>query len=108
MVAPNLLNQGESRGSALQTDNKKENLKRRFVEEENVPPDLDQPWKMCGMRTNYCYLNDPFPDEEEADTINDKFTSAEQIFAAFANTSFGGEEPKSLEEVKQSPEWIRT
>jgi hypothetical protein len=76
MVTPDLPNQGESRGSALQTDNKKENLKRRFVKEENVLPDLDQPQKTCGIQTNYHYLNDPFPDEEEADMINDKFTSA--------------------------------
>jgi hypothetical protein len=37
--------------------------------------------------------------------IDIQLTSAEQIFAAFTNPPLGGDEPKSLEEAKRSPEW---
>jgi protein subunit release factor A len=89
----------------MQSDKIKNNLKRKFVEEENIPPDYNQLWKMHGIQTNYHYLNNPFSDEEEANTIDNQLTSAEQIFTAFANTLLEEEELKSLEEAKQSPEW---
>jgi hypothetical protein len=59
---------------------------------------------MCGIKTNYCYLNDPFPDEEEEEE-QIQLTSAERIYATFTETPLGGDEPWSLQEAKQSPEW---
>jgi len=61
---------------------------------------------MHGIWTNYCYLNNPFPDEEETDVIDIQLTSVEQIFAAFTNTPLGGDKPKSFEEASRSPEWL--
>ena len=104
MVAPDMPCEGESEGSTLPTGKESDSSKRKRVEMEEVP-DIDTPRKTHGIRTNYRYLNDPFPDEEEMNVEDVQLTSAELIFAAFAETPLGGEEPKSLEEAKQSPEW---
>jgi hypothetical protein len=105
MVAPDTPLEGESKGSALPMGNKRDSSKRKPVEEEGVPPDLDALQKTRGIKTNYRYLNDPFPDEEEMNNEEVQLTSAEQIFAAFTETSLGGDEPKTLAEAKWSPEW---
>jgi hypothetical protein len=78
--------------------------KRKRVEEDTVPPDLNEPQKMRGIKTNYRYLNDPFSDEEkEEEQI--QLTSAERIFVMFTETQLGGDEPRTLEEAKWSPKW---
>jgi hypothetical protein len=90
--------EGESEGSALPMGTESDSLKRKWNEEE-VSIDLDAPRKTRGIRPDYHYLNDPFPDENE----NIHFTSAE-IFAIYTMVH-GGDEPKSLNEAKKSPEW---
>jgi len=35
----------------------------------NTDPDLEEPCKTRGIRPDYKYMNDPFPDEEEAGII---------------------------------------
>jgi hypothetical protein len=57
---------------------------------------------MQGRRTNYRYLADPFSDEEE-----DKTNELEELsmLATNAEIQYGGDEPKSLKEAQQSPDW---
>jgi hypothetical protein len=49
VVTPDLLQEGESKWSTLPIGNESDSSKRKHVEGENVPPDLDQSQKMCGI-----------------------------------------------------------
>jgi hypothetical protein len=103
-VAPDTPLEGESKGSTLPMSKQSDSSKRKRVEEDTVPPDLNEPRKMRRIKTNYRYLNDPFPDEEkEEEQI--QLTSAERIFVTFTETQLGGDEPRTLEEAKWSPKW---
>lgn len=103
-VAPDTPHEGESKGStqSMGTNN---SSKRKRIEQDTIMRDFDEPRKTRGIKTNYRYLNDPFPDEEEEEEEEFQLTSAERIYAAFTETPLGGDEPRSLKEAKQSPEW---
>jgi hypothetical protein len=88
-VAPDSQHEGELGESMLPTGNN--SLKRkRGIEEENEQKQISHTHR---KRVDYCYLNDPFPDETEE--INEIFTV----------NPLGGDDPKSLAEAKRSPEW---
>lgn len=99
---PNTPHEGESEGSTpLMSTKKGDSLKRKWIDEEDKPLD-PEPKKKKGIRTNYCYLNDPFPDEEEMEQV---IPTPGEIYTAFAEIPCGGDKPKSLAEAKRSPEW---
>ena len=56
--------------------------------EEDI--DIDEPWKMCGIRTDYKHLHNPFTYEEE----EDNFLSIEEVYAIIA-----GDELMSLKDA---------
>jgi len=58
--------------------------------------DVDAPRKTRGVQVDYRYLNDPFPDEEEAGISVER----EQSYAAVPD-----DECRTLREAKRSPEW---
>jgi hypothetical protein len=103
VVAPNMPREGESRGSAQPSSangNSDSSKRKRDGEEDTL--DLDSPRKTRGRRTNYRYLADPFSDEEEDETNELEELS---MLAANAEIQYGGDEPKSLKEAQQSPDW---
>ena len=77
-------------------------LKRKRAEENNEEPNEKR--RTRGIKIDYRYLNDPFPDEEE--NLNEMkaneaiLTSMEDIF-----NTITGDEPKSLKEAQSLPEW---
>jgi hypothetical protein len=101
-VTPDVQREGESGGNTLQPgitgskDLDPEGRKRK--QNSNVGDvDINEPRKTRGKRTNYRFLQDPFPDEEED---NETFLMIEEVYAIIA-----GDELTSLEEVRNSPEW---
>ena len=62
----------------------------------DVDLDPEEPWRTRGIRPNYKYMNDPFPDEEEARIIEVR----EEAFAVIPD-----DDCHSLYEAKVSPEW---
>jgi transposase InsO family protein len=111
VVTPDVLCKGESRGSALppsdQTESRgKESVgsKRKQPEEEEYE-NLDTPCRTCGKCINYCYLNNPFPDEEE-ESQNEKLVTQLCTSTAEATAQTGGDKLKSLREAQSSSEWL--
>jgi hypothetical protein len=109
MVTPDVLCEGESRGSTLPPGQKEpwgnvSGSKRKRVSEEEEDVDLDTPQKTHGKHPNYCQMNDPFPDEEE-DIFNDKREQMTML-AANINAHSGGDKLKNLIEAQQSLEWL--
>jgi len=91
-IALNMPCEGESKGST-QPMGTADSSKRKRIEKDTIMRDLDKPWKTCGIKTNYHYLNDPFPDEEEEEKEEQiQLTSAERIYATFTKTPLGGDE----------------
>jgi len=43
--------------------------RKRTASDLDVDLDPEEPWRTRGIRLNYKYMNDPFPDEEEAGII---------------------------------------
>jgi hypothetical protein len=78
------------------------NLKRKQTNEGNKESNE----RRCthGIKINYRYLNNPFPDEEEnaneAKTNEVILTSIEEIY-----NSIAGDELKSLKEAQSLPDW---
>jgi hypothetical protein len=115
VVAPDVPCEGELRGSTqsmqplcnkIPEDKDPEgindvSLKRKRAD-ESEREDLDEPHKTRGRRPNYCYLNDPFPDEEEVGMGTE---SEELSLVANITVQSEGDEPKSLSEAKRSLEW---
>ena len=96
-VLPDAPREGESEEGTLPTGTEKcDSLKRKRSAEDAI--DLDAPRKTRGIRPDYRYLNDPFPDEENS------FTSAE-TFATHVDLPYGDDIPKSLNEVRSASEW---
>jgi len=52
---------------------------------------------------NYCLLNDPFLDEEGEEM---HLTSEQITYQVYCDTPLGGEDPKTLQEAKGSPNWL--
>jgi len=67
---------------------------RRAAENDHI--NVDVPRKTRGVRVDYCYLNDPFLDKEEAGIS----VMHEQTYAAVPDN-----ECRTLRKAKQSPEW---
>jgi len=59
--------------------------------------DIDELWKTHGICTNYCYLQNPFSEEEDDE---ETFLSIEEIYIIIAR-----DELTSLKDAKNSPEW---
>ena len=64
----------------------------------------NKPWRTRGIRTDYRYLNDPFPDELEAAqiTINNNITPNPIYNHTYA---VNNNDCMSLKEAKASSEW---
>jgi hypothetical protein len=65
-ITPNNMREGEEDGSTRA--NERESAKRK-VDQMEQPISESEPRRTRGIRTNYKYLNDPFPDELEAAQI---------------------------------------
>ena len=85
--------EGEPESGRRSDTQRKQPRKRKPTEEI----DPREPQKMRGIRVDYNYLNDPFPDEEEAGMIS---VAKEQAF-----TIIPGDDCHSLKEVHASPDW---
>ena len=70
--------------------------KRKYEEEENPEVDPNELWKTRGIRPDYRYMNDPFPDKEAAEIVEVR----EEAYAVILD-----DDCSSLQEAKQSPEW---
>ena len=94
-IMPNPSCEGEGeRNTPMSIGKKGDSSKRKREEEE------DQNQKRTrGIRIDYRYLQNPFPDEEE-EANEASFSSDEKLFAIIA-----GDELKSLKEAKSSPDW---
>jgi hypothetical protein len=99
-VVPGALHEGETEGEAhartAHNDHDRNRNKRKADKlEESIHK--YEPRKTRGICTNYRYLNDPFPDEEEEGA----FPNIEDN----ANAMMAGDDYQSLKEAKESPEW---
>ena len=55
-----------------------------------------EPRKTRGIKNDYRYLSDPFPDEEDILTSEDQYAN---------NAIIAGDDLSSLTDAKQSPDW---
>jgi len=96
VITPDMPGEGESEGSMQPiSGNKGDSLKRKRDEEEE--PQEKQ--RTRGIRIDYQYLHNPFPDEE--DEINEiTYSSNEELYAIIAS-----DEITSLMDAKKSPDW---
>jgi hypothetical protein len=102
-IEPNVQCEGKSEGSMLQpgvTGSKDLDPKehKRKWKDDVGDVDVDELWKMQGKRTDYKFLHDPFPDQE--DNEEESFLTIEEVYAIIV-----GDKLTSLEEAKNSPEW---
>jgi len=76
---------------------------KRTREEAN-DGEVDEPRRKLRNKApvNYRYLDNPFLDEEDEEIY---LSSAEIIYATFSETPLAGEDPKTLQEARNSPEW---
>ncbi len=99
-VAPDAPREGETEGEArartTRNDRDGQRNKRKSEELETKTNEYE-PRKTRGIRTNYRYLNDPFPDEEEEGAFPNIEDNAEAMMT--------GDDCHSLKEAKASPEW---
>ena len=72
--------------------------KRKQTVENSDGVDIEQPQKTCGLCLDYryCYLNNPFGDEDEEEEMN----IIDETYTIIA-----GDELNSLSEAKGSPDW---
>jgi len=75
-------------------ENSPDNLRKRKAQ-ENIDP--REPRRTRGIRKDYRYLHDPFPDEKEAGML---CIAKEQAF-----TVIPGDDCHSLKEARTSPDW---
>lgn len=110
VVAPDLPLEGENEGGAQPTG-LNQNLKQKQSDDskrkrdESEEDEVDTPLrKTRGKRVDYRRLNNPFAyrDKEEEEDEDDV---AQETYAAIAESCPGGDEPKSLKQAKESPEW---
>jgi len=89
-------------------DQGKDNCENNPKIPENIDPrsnkqpakddiDLRSPWKTCGYCIDYQYLNDPFPNKEEAGIAN---IERDHMFAALPD-----DDCQTLAQARKSPEW---
>ncbi len=91
-VEPDALLEGEpgdgTRSAALENPQKRK---------ADTSIDPSEPRRTRGIRKDYNYINDPFPDEEEAGMIS---KAKEEAF-----TVIPGDDCHSLKEARESPDW---
>ena len=68
----------------------------QFCDKEDQETDPKELWKMRGIRPDYKYMNDPFPDEEEAGIIENR----EESFTVIPDNDC-----HSLCQARESQEW---
>ena len=96
-IAPNAPGEGESEGSTQPTSGNKSDSSKQKQSEEEEPQEKR---RTRGIRIDYRYLHNPFPDEE--DEVNAVASSpSEEIFAIIAR-----DEHTSLKDAKQSADWL--
>ena len=103
-LAPDVLRKGESSRNAPQSDASGLNVQERCYKRKGEY--LVEPRQLHKKpKVDYRRLNNPFADER--DEIHELiFTSAEVIYAVFAEQSLGNnDEPKTLGEARASLEW---
>jgi len=83
-------------GGEEDSDTQKVILQKRTASDLNTDPDPEEPCKTRGIRPDYKYMNDPFPDEEEAGIVEVR----DKAFAVIHD-----DDCNSLQEAKASPEW---
>ena len=107
-VAPNVLHEGELDKSALKKadgSTPKKSLYKQMAEgeEEDIPNGGTMHLRKH-PKVDYNQLNKPvFPDELEDNKTY--LTSSEIVYAIFAKSLLGGDEPKSPRKAKSTPEW---
>ena len=95
-ITPDAPGEGEPEGSTQpQSGNKSDSLKRKCTEEEE--PQNQRHTR--GIRIDYCYLQNFFPDEE--DEANATASSPDEETSAI----IAGDEHMSLKDAKQSEDW---
>src|SRR6266567_4287468 len=96
VITPDTPGEGEAEGSMQLTQGtNSDSLKWKRSEEEEP----QEKWCTRGIRMDYHYLHNPFPDQE--DEANEAtFSSNEELFAIIT-----GDELTSLKEAKKSPDW---
>jgi len=95
VITPDTPGEGESEGSTqLKSGIIGDSLKRKRGEEE------EPQWRTRGIRIDYCYLHNPFPDEED-EANKASFSSNEELYAIIA-----GDELTSLKDTEKSPDWL--
>jgi hypothetical protein len=100
IITPNASCEGEGSGSMQPKSSN--NLKRKQTNEINKESNEQKCTR--GIKIDYWYLNNPFPDEEEnaneAKTNKVILTSIEEIY-----NSIAWDELKSLKEAQSLPDW---
>ena len=105
-ITPNVLCEGELDKSMLKKANgstPKKSLYKQMAEgEEEDIPNGETMHLRERPKVDYNQLNEPvFPDELEDEKTY--LTSSEIVYAIFAESSLGGDEPKSLHKAKSTP-----
>ena len=78
VITPDMPGEGESEGSTqLKSGIIGDSLKRKRGEEE------EPQWRTRGIHMDYCYLHNPFPDEED-EANKASFSSNEELYAIIA------------------------
>jgi hypothetical protein len=93
-VEPDTPLEGEPEGDTRSSAQQPKNLQKRKA---NMSIDPREPRKTRGIRKNYEYLNDLFPDEEEVGMVS---IAKEEAF-----TIIPGDDCHSLKEAQASPNW---
>jgi hypothetical protein len=108
VVAPDLLLEGEMKGSAWLTgptknlkQNESNSLKRKRDESDDEEIDAP-PHNTCGKRVDYRHLNDPFSHNAEEEEDNEDVT--QEAYTTLAESFLTADEPKSLKQAMESPE----
>ena len=63
---------------------------------KRLETDEFEPRKTRGIKNDYCYLNDPFPDEEDILTSEDQYAK---------NAIIASNDLTSLTDTQNSPDW---
>ena len=98
--SPIIPHEGESGSDMLQLGSQHNKRTREEANDEEVDELRRKTRNKAPV--NYRYLDNPFPDEEDEEIY---LSSAEIIYATFSETPLASEDPKTLREAINSPEW---
>jgi len=88
--------EGEVDGSTCSRAKNQTTILQKQAAESNIDP--REPQRMRGILLDYKYLNDPFPNEEEAGIAS---IAEEEVFTVLPD-----DDCRNLSEAKASPEWL--